>query len=626
MSTRHDVSNVPLQGGYVAKQCPVRAQNDAIVPAVPVEAEPFLQRRFDQGNAFEADVVTELLDGQPATVVVEGGGDDAEAATLAAMRQGAPLVLNGRLADPAGRRVGKPDLLVAACGGGYRAVDVKWHITLDVSKPNGKSMPAVVSPLWTVGYEHAVEDPPFCARRHAGDVFQLAHYQRMLEAIGMAPRVSRLAGIIGTEQKVVWYDLDMPMWRTPSLSATTKLRSTMERYDFEFSFRLDIIAVAQQHQADRAVELLVVPVRCGECPTCPWNEYCIPILETPPGDVSLLPRVGWAQWKAHRDHGVTNRAELAALDVRTAQLVAAKIDVESLMTAVEGYDPQASVLDLGDVWPRGKQLDQLRGLGIETVADVMSLDPATARYSDTGMASLVEQIDMARAAIGKAPVYRRRDVAQLMVPSADIEVDIDMENVEEGVYLWGTLLTDRVSGEGRSEYVPFVTWESMSAEVEAEISLAFWQWLMAERSVAHANGRTFAAYCYNAPAENAYLRRLGVSAGIEDDVEAFIASDECVDMLRVFDSQLITGGTSGLKVTALLAGFAWPMDDPGGGESMVMHDVAVSDVTEQEREGARTWLLSYNEGDVRATLALREWMEGASGRTPLIDEFMVECQ
>jgi predicted RecB family nuclease len=614
VTRRYDTSAVPLQGGYVAKQCPVRAQNDSLVPGVRVEPGAFQQRLFDNGNAFEVISVAEILLGTPETVVIEGRGVDAEVATLAAMRDGAPIILNGRLIDTAGRRVGKPDLLVRAADGGYRPADIKWHMALEVAKASGNPDPALVSSIASLDRESAVADMDFVVRRHEGDVLQLAHYQRMLEALGFAATDGRFAAVIGTERRAVWYDLDKPMWKTPSISETTKLRSTMERYDFEFDFRLDIIAVAQQHQVDAAVPLLVVPVRISECPTCPWADYCGPILDTPPGDVSLVPRVGWALWKAHRDRGVRNRADLASLDTRTAQLVAAKIDVAGLMDAVSDSDPATAVLDLGGLWPKAKQLRQLHEAGVTTVADLLALDAPTAQYSNAGIASLVEQIDQARAALSDAPAYRRRGIGTVQVRRADVEVDIDMESTELGAYLWGALVTRR--GSPDREYMPFVTWEPMNADEEPASALVFWRWLMELRSATVAAGLTFCAYCWNASAENQYLRRIGRAWEIVDEVEAFTSSDEWVDLYRVWDANFITGGASGLKVVAPIVGFAWEVDDPGGGESMVMYDRALDGGT--DAEAARAWLLLYNRGDVTATHAVREWMDTVGASAPSI--------
>ena len=96
-------------------------------------------------------------------------------------------------------------------------------------------------------------------------------------------------------------------------------------------------------------------------------------------------------------------------------------------------------------------------------------------------------------------------------------------------------------------------------------------------------------------------------------VERFLASPRWVDLYRVFDSQLITGDRIGLKVVAGLAGFKWRDDDPDGAQSMVWYEQAV-----KGDEEARQRLLAYNEDDVRATSALRDWMSRT--RFPSIEE------
>ena len=74
--------------------------------------------------------------------------------------------------------------------------------------------------------------------------------------------------------RVVWWNLDEELWRTPALTAKTRIRTTMDVYGFEFAFRLDIMAATVRHQTDPGQELLVVPVRKGECDGCGWRDYC----------------------------------------------------------------------------------------------------------------------------------------------------------------------------------------------------------------------------------------------------------------------------------------------------------------------------------------------------------------
>src|SRR5699024_12822242 len=86
-------------------------------------------------------------------------------------------------------------------------------------------------------------------------------------------------------------------------------------------------------------------------------------------------------------------------------------------------------------------------------------------------------------------------------------------------------------------YYDFVTWEKLGSKAEARNFAEFWTWLMEQRDTAHADGETFAAYCYSAHGGDHWMRMSAQrfhehTPGVPtvEEVDAFIDSVEWEDM------------------------------------------------------------------------------------------------
>ncbi len=626
------MSEVPPQGAYTAMACPQAVQLDVLRPCEPLPTSPFFSMLRKEGRDFESGVFELLAGAVPGALVVDRDlpPSEREAATVEALDRGVPLVIGGRLpVDRIGLRVGEPDLLLradtfapGAGGGGYLPLDVKHHKTLD-PKTKDDVAGTVTSDLETLFAGPAEPDAELGARWRWPDLLQLAHYQRLLEACGHASQleVGRWAGIVGREERVVWYDLDQP-WCHPTEwidDPPPQLLTAMEVYDVEFAHRLSVIDAALAHVLDPTAPLLAEPIAVPDCDGCGWQEWCYEQMEAS-GDISLLPGMTIGKRRKYLARGVATLEQLAALDSATARLVAEKVDLQHLAERARTADPSTPVTEL--LAGRTKQAELLVDADIVTAGDTDRLDPLTASFSGCGMGDLPQQIDNARALISSHPAHRRRGVDRVVVPRGDIEVDVDMENVNDGCYLWGALLSVRdPSGAVVSEYKPFVSWNPDTATGEIEAFLRFWEWFTDARNDAARKGRSFRAYCYSQGAENGQLRRLAALCGIEEEVEDFIRSEQWVDLLPIVKEQLITGlPSNGLKTVAPLAGFAWRGDDVGGALAMVRYLEATSDEDEGIRNEARQWILDYNDDDVRATARLREWLDHTASLLPAIEE------
>jgi predicted RecB family nuclease len=573
-----------LLDAYAARSCPVKTQN-AFNPAVAierpvngtrVEASEGLAELFDGGAQFEEAILEQLITSCEGKVVDLRplSSDTPETqieACVRAMNSGADVIIGGCLpVDLPGHRVGSPDLLVRSAEGAnhspaYHPVEVKWHRIIARSRPpdgdaeeprvlrySTLTNPRAQAALGISGYELRIGS-------RAADFLQLAHYQRMLEACGFGAQ-QPLAAVIGTDDLfevpvLAWADLGEPQVRTFSRSSPEgwRLRSFLERYDYEQAFRIKIAAVAQQQtgRPDQDPALLVRPIVNKECPRCQWWEHCLPQLD--PDDVSL-------------------RIDKSPLDLR--------------------------------------EIATLRRRGIATITELAAAD------LDQLLEWYLPEVTHREGAEGRIRVAVRRarmllegssfdrdTTGPIEVPRADVEIDLDIESSAAGrIYLWGFLVQQ--ANDEAAVYQEFSRFDDLDDQGEAALAADAFTWL---RSVVDSTPSVI-VFHYS----GYEVAKISELAGRADDElltwAAGYAEEHFVDLLEIVKAHYFGVSGLGLKLMARHVGFSWRDDDPGGLNSQLWFADAVHGDTAEVRARARRRVLEYNEDDVIATSQVRAWL------------------
>ena len=556
--------------GYDAKRCQRRVHNehDPTLERATWQPPEDLQKRFDDGRAFEAAIFDQLRTTLSADrwrdLSAVKGKQAAIDATLAAIDEGVELILGGWLPDDTvSGRTGRPDILLR-CGAeatSYVPGDVKAHKTAHARKTGTLRYSTLADPF---SVREATGLAPLAAER-IDDYLQLAHYWRMLEACGRAHAETPARGfIIGSDDfpdldpsghVLVWYDLDTPLFATFSRRQGKAKRTALERYDFEFGIRHEIATVAASRTgAADDPDPVVQPIFTDECDYCPWYDYCLGVAGDTASAHIKSGRLSIREWRALGQLGVSTLHELAALDTTDA-------------TFRDAYMPE--VAHLG----------------------ARAMDRLVAAVRRAGM-------------VVRGEVLERQTEGPIDLPAADVEVDFDIEDAEGRVYLWGALVRD---GGADPVYVPTVSWGPPDEEAERRLAQRFLDWLRDLIARAGSQGRTVRVYHYSAHEISNLNRILGPEASRDLD-------GVFVDLLPVMQQHYFAVSGHGLKKVAPAFDFQWRDEEPSGLLSQLWYLEAISE-DEPAASAARTRILAYNEDDVRATAAIRDGLRAPGSGT-----------
>jgi hypothetical protein len=187
--------------------------------------------------------------------------------------------------------------------------------------------------------------------------------------------------------------------------------------------------------------------------------------------------------------------------------------------------------------------------------------------------------------------------APLEYPSGDIEVDFDVEfDEQQRVYLWGVLVTDRVSGASTYQAIG-----SPEADFDEQVLAQGALELLTETlNSAAAASKSVHFFHYGSVDRQQMERLLGT--------EAMPMTSRMGDLLSLVRQTFESSAGYGLKTLAAEAGYQWQSDGMTGADTYELIAAARAGDT-----AAWKTLIAYNEDDTRAAKALRDYLVARDG-------------
>ena len=348
----------------------------------------------------------------------------------------------------------------------------------------------------------------------------------MLQACGFAAEPA-LGAVIGTDGLTTDPCWPGPISTEPSVRTFSRshpegwrLRSLLERYDFELGFRIAIAEVAARQTGDPETDPppLVRPIVNAECGRCHWWEHCRPQLD--PDDVSL-------------------RIDKGALDSR--------------------------------------EIVTLRRHGIDTVTDLAGVDldelltwylPEVTHRS--GAETRIRTAARRARMLLDGRWFDRETSGPIEVPAADVEIDFDIESAAERPDL--PVGVPGPAGTGVGVYHEFSRFADLDDAGELDAGPR------GVRAGCAAWSRRASRWSSTTTAGTRWPRSAAWPTARGDpllDWAAAYAEEHFVDLLEIVKTHYFGVAGLGLKLMAHTPGSRWRDDDPGGLNSQLWFAEAV---------------------------------------------------